>query len=158
MDNQTLPTDSRAVEHTLTASRALLGVVARSLTGTMDSVSLPQFRALVLLSSRGPARVGDLAHLLGVHQSSFSRTADRMEVAGLIVRGQSPESRREVLVSATEKGLRIVEEVTEARRREVAAILARVGPGDKEKIALGFALFAQAAGEPAPADSLLLGI
>jgi len=158
MNEQTKPGDVRALEPTLTASRALLGVVARSLTGTLDSVSLPQFRALVLLSSRGPARMGDLAHLLGVHQSSFSRTADRMELAGLIVRGQSPESRREVLVSPTEKGLRIVDEVTEARRREIAAILARLSPGDQEKIAVGFTLFAQAAEEPSSADNLLLGI
>ncbi|NUT71296.1 MarR family winged helix-turn-helix transcriptional regulator [Pseudarthrobacter sp. C4D7] len=158
MNEQSTPGDGRALEPTLTASRALLGVVARSLAGTLDSVSLPQFRALVILSARGPVRMGDLAHLLGVHQSSFSRTADRMEAAGLIVRGQSPESRREVLVTPTEKGLRIVDEVTEARRQEIAAILGRVSPGDQEKIALGFALFAQAAGEASPAENLLLGI
>ena len=111
---------SEALERTLTASRALLGLVAHSLAGVADAVTLPQFRVLVLLATRGPARMGDLAQLLGVHQSSFSRTADRLETAGLLVREQSPGSRREVVVSATAQGLRIVEDVSEARRREIA--------------------------------------
>ena len=150
--------DSKAVEGTLVASRALLGVIARSLAGIGDAVTLPQFRVLVLLSSRGPARMGDLAQWLGVHQSSFSRTAERMEGAGLIIREQSPESRREVRVSATSEGLRIVEEVTGARRREIACILAQLEPHDREKVAVGLELFSRAAGEPSAAESLLLGI
>ena len=68
--------NNEALERTLTASRALLGLVARSLAGVSDAVTLPQFRVLVLLATRGPARMGDLAQLLGVHQSSFSRTAE----------------------------------------------------------------------------------
>lgn len=146
------------LERTLTASRALLGLVARSLAGVSDAVTLPQFRVLVLLSSRGPARMGDLAQLLGVHQSSFSRTADRLETAGLLVRAQSPGSRREVMVSATAQGLRIVEDVTQARRREIARVLTGLSPEEQEKVAAGFELFAVAAGEPSAAEGLLLGI
>ncbi|MET3176592.1 UNVERIFIED_ORG: DNA-binding MarR family transcriptional regulator [Arthrobacter sp. UYCu721] len=158
MDAQGQVEESAALERTLTASRALLGVIARSLAGIGEAVTLPQFRVLVVLSSRGPARMGDLAQLLGVHQSSFSRTAERMESAGLIVREQSPGSRREVLVSPTEEGLRVVEEVTEVRRREIAAVLTRLDLQEQEKVAAGFALFSQAAGEPSAAESLLLGM
>ena len=150
--------NNEALERTLTASRALLGLVARSLAGVSDTVTLPQFRVLVLLATRGPARMGDLAQLLGVHQSSFSRTADRLEAAGLLVREQSPGSRREVVVSATGRGLQIVEDVTEARRREIAQVLAGLSPREQEKVAAGFELFALAAGEPSAAESLLLGI
>jgi DNA-binding MarR family transcriptional regulator len=159
MNNDTAQAREReALEQTLTTSRALLGIVARSLAGIPDSVSLPQFRVLVLLASRGPARMGDLAQLLGVHQSSFSRTADRMEAAGLIIREQSPGSRREVLVSPTKDGLRVVEEVTEARRRDIAAVLTRLTPSDQDKVAAAFALFAEAAGEPTAAENLVLGM
>lgn len=158
MGTQGMAGHSEALERTLTASRALLGLVARSLSGVSDAVTLPQFRVLVLLASRGPARMGDLAQLLGVHQSSFSRTADRLETAGLLVREQSPGSRREVRVSATAHGLRIVEEVTQARRREIAQVLAGLSPEEQDKVAAGFELFALAAGEPSAAESLLLGI
>lgn len=50
--------DSDAVVETLTASRALLGVIARSLATVMDTVTLPQFRVLVVLSDFGPLRMG----------------------------------------------------------------------------------------------------
>jgi DNA-binding MarR family transcriptional regulator len=102
--------------------------------------------------------MGDLAQLLGVHQSSFSRTADRLETAGLLVREQSLGSRREVMVSATAQGLRIVEDVTQARRREIAQVLTGLSPEEQAKVAAGFELFALAAGEPSAAESLLLGI
>lgn len=158
LDMQAAAGHGEALERTLTASRALLGLAARSLAAVSDVVTLPQFRVLVLLASRGPARMGDLAHLLGVHQSSFSRTADRLETAGLLVREQSPGSRREVIVSATAQGLRIVEDVTQARRREIAQVLTSLSPEEQEKVAAGFELFALAAGEPSAAESLLLGI
>ena len=38
------------------ASRALVGVAARSLAGVGEEVTLPQYRMLVLLCSRGPQR------------------------------------------------------------------------------------------------------
>ncbi len=72
------------VDKSLTASRALLGVIARSLAPVMDAVTLPQFRVLVVLSNFGPLRMGELALHLGANQSSFSRFADRMVTGGLI--------------------------------------------------------------------------
>lgn len=142
----------------LTASRAMVGVIARSLAGIADTVSLPQFRVLVLLASQGPSRMGDLAHRLGLHQSSFSRTADRMEAAGLITRRPSPGSRREVLIEATDEGLKHVDDVTEARRRDIAAIMERLTAAEQAQVAAGFELFARAADEPSVADGLLLGL
>ena len=70
--------DTAAAE-VLTASRALLGVIARSVAPVLDRVTVPQFRVLVLLStSDGPVRSGDLAAALGVHPSTFTRNADRL--------------------------------------------------------------------------------
>jgi hypothetical protein len=42
----------------LVASRALVGVAARSLAGTEDTVTLVQYRALVLLAALGSTNVG----------------------------------------------------------------------------------------------------
>ncbi|MBW4043283.1 MAG: MarR family transcriptional regulator, partial [Acidobacteria bacterium] len=39
----------------LRASRAMLGIVARSVAPALDKVSLPHFRVLVLLETGGPA-------------------------------------------------------------------------------------------------------
>lgn len=54
----------------LAASRALVGVAVRSLDGIEDSITLPQYRALVVLASRGEQNVGVLAEALEIHPST----------------------------------------------------------------------------------------
>src|ERR1700738_3606732 len=76
----------------LMGSRALVGVAARSLAATEDTITLVQYRALVLLASRGDLNVGALAERLGVHQSTATRLCDRLVTKGLIERATSTES------------------------------------------------------------------
>src|SRR5919199_2588475 len=97
---------SADVDSALAASRALLAVVARSLTDVLEQLTLPQFRILVVLWEWGPMRSGDVAERVGVHQSTLTRTADRLVAAGLIGRRTSPENRREVIVDLTDAGRR----------------------------------------------------
>jgi DNA-binding MarR family transcriptional regulator len=139
----------RCAEAVLGSSRALLGIVAVSLAPVLERVSLSQFRALVLLSVLGPTRIGALAQRLGVHQSTFTRTTDRMADAGLVRRLENPGNRREVIVEATKSGLELVRLVTEGRRREIARILAGLDPADRALVLTGADTFARAAGEPA---------
>ncbi|MGO4227417.1 MarR family winged helix-turn-helix transcriptional regulator [Arthrobacter sp. YAF34] len=155
---RTVPRRDAAIEGTLTASRALLGVIARSLAPVMDTVTLPQFRVLVVLSNFGPLRMGEVAHRLGANQSSFSRFADRMVAGGLIARSTSPGSRREVIVSLTEDGARVYNEVTDARRREIEQVLEKLSATDLDAVRAGFEIFARAAGEPSADETLILGI
>lgn len=158
MDARTAHRRDAALEGTLTASRALLGVIARSLAPVMDTVTLPQFRVLVVLSNFGPLRMGDVAQRLGANQSSFSRFADRMVTGGLIARSASPGSRREVIISLTEEGSRVYTEVTDARRREISRVLETLSGPDLEAVRTGFEIFARAAGEPSADETLILGI
>jgi DNA-binding MarR family transcriptional regulator len=146
------------VDATLTASRALVGVVARSLADVLDQITLPQFRVLVVLCSGGPMRSGVLADRLGVHQSTFTRTADRLVAQGLIRREVSAESRREVIVDLTEPGQDLVVGVMKARRADIEKIPRRATPDQREAIRAGFAAFAVAAGEPEASLLLTLGL
>ena len=133
----------------LTASRALLGVVARSVAPVLDEVSVPQFRVLVLLSgARGPMRHRDLADALGLHSSTFTRMADRLIAGGWVQRCENPENRRETLVSLTPAGHEIVTRVTEARRAEIRTVLEHLSVEDRGHIAYALAVFHSAAGEP----------
>lgn len=99
----------------LTASRLLVAVSARSLAQVEDRVTLPQFRMLVVLSSRGATKLVALAELLGVAPSTAMRMVDRLIAAGLADRQTNPDNRRETLLRLTEEGRRTVENVT-ARR------------------------------------------
>lgn len=155
-----VPTDaeSRAADATLAASRALLGVVARSMVSALDVVTLPQFRVLVVLSSAGPTRMGAIAERMGVIPSTFSRFIDRMVAGGWVERVSSPDSRREVLLELTRNGRDLVEEVTTRRRAHISAVLSSMTIDQQAAVGAAFQSFADAAGEPPASDLLTLGI
>jgi|1186.fasta_scaffold226688_2 DNA-binding MarR family transcriptional regulator len=145
-------------EATLTASRALLGVTARSVAPALDLVTLPQFRTLVVLSTAGPLRIGALAERLHANPSTFSRSLDRLVAGGWVHRSASPGSRREVLIRLSPEGRALVDSVTDRRRREIADILARLSVEDQLSVASALELFASAAGETPVEDLLVLGL
>ncbi|NEN04692.1 MarR family transcriptional regulator [Diaminobutyricibacter tongyongensis] len=149
---------TEATEATLRASRALLGIVARSVADALDVVTLPQFRVLVVLAGAGPLRMGVLAARVGAVPSTFSRTIDRMADSGWVQRKESPESRREILIDLTALGAQLVADVTERRRRQMAAILSSLNGDQQRTIIHALELFSTAAGEPAPEDLLTLGL
>ena len=140
----------------LVASRALVGVAARSLAGTEDTVTLVQYRALVLLAARGEMNVGGLAEALAVHQSTATRLCDRLVARGFLNRVHSRENRREVVVSLTRAGQALVRSVTVKRRAELDRIMGRLTATQRAAVNDAFTLFADAAGE-APDDAWKLG-
>jgi DNA-binding MarR family transcriptional regulator len=148
----------RTVDATLDASRALLGVVARSLAPVLDQVSLAQFRVLMLLAGHGPTRSGQLADYLGVHPSTFTRMADRLVAGGWVARQEAPGNRREVHVALTASGAQIVSEVIERRREALQHILDPLSAAQREAIVVGLETFADAAGEPDLQDLSTLGL
>lgn len=147
-----------AVEATVIASRALLGMVARSVSSALDLVTLPQFRVMVVLAAEGPLRVTTLAQRMGAVPSTFSRTLDRMVGGGWVTRTENPDSRREVLVRLTAQGRALVDEVTERRRTEIRAALERLSPQERARVTAALATFGRAAGEPSLEDLLTLGL
>ena len=137
----------------LLASRALVGVAARSVAEVEDQVTLTQFRALVVLATDN-RNLGELAEALDVHPSSATRLCTRLEAKGLINRRQASESRREVLVSLTSEGRSVVDTVTRRRRREIARIIARIPDREQRVVVHALGVFADAAGEtPEPSWS-----
>lgn len=143
-----------AADAVLVASRALVGVAARSLNAV--SITLPQYRALVLLSEHGEQNVGGLAELLTIHPSTATRLCDRLLASGYIERATSSESRREVTVVLSAKGRALVRKVTVRRREEIRRIVSVVSPADRAALVTGFRAFAEALGE-VPDEAWKLG-
>jgi DNA-binding MarR family transcriptional regulator len=114
---------SELVEALLAASRAMVAMAARSLSEAGPDVTLPQFRALVVLATRGPQRVVDIATELGVNPSTGTRMCGRLVGKGLIVRQRDDADRRQVQVSLTAAGRGVVEAVTEQRRRQLQRVV-----------------------------------
>jgi DNA-binding MarR family transcriptional regulator len=146
-------TGPNVTDAVLLASRALVGVAARSLAEVEDQVTLPQFRALVVLATRD-RNLGELADALDVHPSSATRLCARLEGKGLITRQPASGSRRELLVRLTSAGRTVVDTVTRQRRREIARIVARIPARDRRILVHALGVFADAAGEtPEPSWS-----
>jgi len=140
----------------LTASRALVAVAARSLAAVDDDVTLPQYRALVVLASRGPQLVGQLAEALAVHPSTATRLCDRLVAKKLVGRTVSPGNRRETSISLSRAGQTIVDDVTALRREEIDRIAARIPAELRPATVTALSAFADAAGE-IPQQSWSLG-
>jgi DNA-binding MarR family transcriptional regulator len=143
------PHDADAVtDAVLTVSRLLVAVSARSIAAVDDSITLAQFRLLVVLSSRGAVNLSMLADQLGVNPSTATRMIDRLIAADLVSREISPTSRREVVVELTDNGAAAVRQVTSRRRREIAKIVARMPVRHRQGIVDALEAFTEAGGEP----------
>lgn len=129
----------------LVASRAFVAITARSM-GAIGDLTLPQFRALVVLASHGPSTSSDLAAALSVHASTVTRMVDRLAGKGLVERS-TPGDRREVVVTVTGAALEIIDAVSEARRSELATVMSRIPSGRRAAIVAAFEEFGAAAGE-----------
>ena len=136
------------VSSVMAASRALVGVAARSLAAAHDVVTLPQYRLLVILSGHGPTTLTGLAEQLAVAPSTALRMVDRLVDVALVAREANPVNRREVVISLSPSGTDLVRTVTERRRAELERILAVMPMRERVRTANALRAFAAAAGEP----------
>jgi DNA-binding MarR family transcriptional regulator len=139
--------DDSVVDAVLTASRTLIAVAERSLGAAAEDTTLAQYRALVVLSSRGPQRMVDLARALEVTPPTAGRMCDRLFRKGLIRRHRARADRREVQVSVTAAGRAVVDQATARRRELLAEILGRLSVRRQAAVAAALQEFAAAAGE-----------
>lgn len=148
--------DRDLIDGFIAASRALVAVAARSLADLDEEITLPQYRALVVLAVRGPQRAVDLADALGVTAGTGSRMIERLARKQLVRRSRSREDRRTVRVHLTRMGREVVARVTERRRAEIASILEAMPTAGREAVVAALHAFAGAAGE-APEPDWALG-
>lgn len=135
-------------------ARAMVALTSRSLARMDGDLTLAQYRALVVLVSRGPQRTSDLADELGIASSTATRLVDRLAHKGFVDRRQGQTDRRSVWLTLTETGKQLVGEAMNRRRAELIPLLRALphitahGPNLVEALEA----FAAAAGEPAEAQ------
>lgn len=132
----------------LMASRLLLAISARSIVLVDETITLPQFRTLMILFSEGPINLATLAQLLGVQASTTGRMVDRLVDAGLIDRRPHPRSRRELVVELTTHGHGVVGAVTAHRRAEIAGIVGKMPARERRGLVRALNAFTAAGEEP----------
>src|SRR3954452_9888128 len=100
--------------------RALAGVIAGSLAPALEQVTMPQFRALVLLRALGPTPAGVLAARIGVTASTGTRLVARLVRGGWVERRSEPADRRLITLELSDKGVHLVDQ-TRLRREQALA-------------------------------------
>lgn len=144
---------SREIDHdavvdaVLTASRVLVAIAARSLSDAGEAVTLTQYRALVVLASRGPQSLAALADALAVTPPTASRMCERLVRKHLVTRRVDRSDRRQVRIALGAAGRRLIDAVTADRRREIAALLTSIPPEDRPALVAALGRLAQTAGE-----------
>jgi DNA-binding MarR family transcriptional regulator len=138
---------SALVDGFLGASRALVALSARSLAHVDAEVTLVQYRALVVLASRGPQRTTDLATELEVAPSTATRMCDRLVRKELVERFRRGDDRRAAWVVLTPAGRDLVGAVMRHRRQAIAKVVRGLTVDDPKGFADLLEAFAEAAGE-----------
>lgn len=117
-----------------------------------SEVTVAQFRVLLALDGLGRVPSSTLASTLGMVASSVTRLVDRLQAAGLAVRGTDERNRSIVTVDVTEAGRELVTSVLERRHVLLAAVLDEMDPRDREAAAAAARAFVVLAG-----DAVMLG-
>jgi len=138
-----------AIEATVGALTLALG---RAEEAIMPRVSVSQLRALLLIERHGRTNLNQLAEELGAIPSSASRLCDRLVAAGLVLRRTGSSDRREVELSVSGDGRRLVEHLRRSRRDELATVLARMTPDGRRALLAGLREFHRVAGQRPECD------
>lgn len=135
------------VDAVLTASRVLVAIAARSLADAGEQVTLTQYRALVILASRGHQSIATLADAVSVTPPTASRLCERLVRKGLVRRRVDRHDRRQVRVALTESGRTLIDTVTERRRQEIGELLATISPEVQQSVVVALRHLTAGAGE-----------
>ncbi|MBS2964628.1 winged helix-turn-helix transcriptional regulator [Actinocrinis puniceicyclus] len=138
----------RVIGELLTASRLLVAIAARSLAAVEESLTLPQYRMLVVLDAQGPSSLARMAENLDVNPSTALRMVERLSASGMVEKIPNPKNRREVRLRLTPSGWEVVRQVTENRRKQMAAIVEALDPQAREDLITALRKFTEAGGEP----------
>jgi DNA-binding MarR family transcriptional regulator len=148
--------DDELIDAFAIASRALVAIAARSLAGLSGvEITLPQYRALIILSAQGPQRVMELAGRLNVNASTASRMVDRLVQKKLVRRRRDEADRRAMTIDLTNAGNKLVRDATMRRRLEIKRILQDLPRVNRQPLVEAMIAFAAAAGEPSGTDLLV---
>ncbi|MFB9465054.1 MarR family winged helix-turn-helix transcriptional regulator [Streptomyces cinereospinus] len=104
-------------------------------------LSLHQLRALRALEVTPGLNLTGLAERLDIGLPTASRLCDRLEAAGLLERALHPRNRREVRLSLTTHGRRVLGDVAERRARALGEALAGMAPDERAALSRGLRAF-----------------
>lgn len=138
---------SEEVAALMRASKVVSAAIAHSLAVADAKVSLPQLRVLVMVQDSGPLNMSAVADGLGVNPSNASRTCDRLVRAGFLDRREDLDDRRNVVLTLTPAGHRLVASMLRQRRTIFRQVVERMEVAERSQLAVTLVAFSDAAQE-----------
>lgn len=136
---------AEVVDAVLAANRVFVAVAAGALAGLEPEVTIPQFRALVLIDMHGTMRVSHLADALGVVPSTATRMCNRLVAKNLIDRTVDAANRRQVCVTLRSEGCALIKQSTRQRTRKISELLTAIPAESQTELAHALGLLVRAA-------------
>jgi DNA-binding MarR family transcriptional regulator len=88
-----------------------------------NPLTLTQFHLLKVITLNGHHQVGKMANVLGVSPPAATKSIDKLEQQGLVVRHPSKGDRRATLLSSSPKGRRLVEKYEKLKESRLSPVL-----------------------------------
>ena len=105
-----------------------------------DDISTGQYSVLAVLSARGPRTPRELADVERVQPPSMTRILTHLAEAGLVDRTDHPDDGRQVLVSLTAAGQRVVVETRKRRTAWLAQRMSELSADERATLAQASAI------------------
>src|SRR3954465_7192914 len=123
-------------DHVLLALARMAMDASVRASGELGGLSPVQLRALTALRQLGEANLAQLGGEMGVPVSTTSRLVDRLVTADWVHRSPSPHNRREISLTLTEGGKRLLRRYDRRRVELLRECLQRV-PAERQDAVLG---------------------
>jgi DNA-binding MarR family transcriptional regulator len=123
------------------ASIALVELTVAALAAS--HLTVLQVRVLLAIDQHGDTNLQDLADRLGVSASSASRLVDRLVDARLVRRGPAIHSRREIRLSLTSKGSKVLAVFRRLRQEAIEKVLEQMPTKDQLSLIRGLESFSR---------------
>lgn len=130
-------TSAVTAEHTALAARLRIAVGRLNRRIRIDgreSIGPLQLSALVTVELHGPLRLSELARREAVTPPTMSRVLAALDDQGLVTRASDPSDARGVLITISEAGAKVLDEVRSHRNALVARRLARLDDAERTAI------------------------
>ena len=101
---------------------------------TKHALTQPQFHLLKLIALNGQHQMGQVADFLGVSSPAATKSIDKLEGLGLVVRSPCEGDRRATLLSASGKGRGLVRRYEELKAKRLAPVLDDFNDGEIEQL------------------------
>ncbi len=118
-------------------------------------ITMTQAKVLYVVIAAGRLRMSGLAAQLGIGTSSASELVDRLVELRLLERGNDPDDRRQVVITATPEAHALLERFRELNQHQLRGLLGTLDPDELACVDESIAILERAVDRAAPTSTTL---